>query len=71
MALRWLTNDGFCHLVPRSRVVPQPMSCPLPTGGVGGARDDDAPLLRDPPQRTGGQQVILSAHLKGVLGRKR
>lgn len=47
------------------------MSCPLPTGGVGGARDDDAPFLRDPPQRTGGQQVILSAHLKGVLGRKR
>lgn len=56
MAFHRLTNDGFGHLVPRSRVVPQPMPCPLPAAGVGGTRDDDAPLLRDAPQCAGGSK---------------
>lgn len=46
------TNNRFVKLVPAGVVVTQPMSCPFPTGGVGGSGHHNAPVTRHIQQGT-------------------
>lgn len=50
------TDNGFEQLVPAGVVVSQPVSHPLPAGGIGGPGHHDASLARYFQQGTGAQE---------------